>query len=425
MKKKLLMIAWCSVSVLLFGAVAVSTVDKLVIEPRTISSWGELVDSYLFSRISLPPLPFAYADALARMKIGDWSFLADRWQCKQSGGTYYVAEKSKLAKLKLPLHILVYEDLQRGEIVVLSSTDGEKYQGEALFKAPEFMPYETDLPLNRYVLDELAPRRVVFDAILKPESEAWSDLVLLRDSAVATALLLDGGEMMAMMSVPAEHTNDLWLGMEGAELSVFAPEGFTNRVEIYSCSDLVSNVWNVAVQNLLPVNTNPAVWNSSLSGDRGFFRTGNMDIDSDSDGINDAREQIVYKTDPSAADTDGDGMPDGWEITRGLKATSGVGADGASGDFDGDGLGNLLEYETGTEPFYFDQVRSVAPSSMMIQYRSTEVHQSKFGWEDFDTNAPVQIFTTKTEQYEKHVGGIYDDISYNVSSEDITSLNYS
>ncbi|MDD3276797.1 MAG: hypothetical protein PHP93_07105, partial [Kiritimatiellales bacterium] len=158
-RKVIIRVAVAGVFLLLLSAVAVSTVDKLVIEPRTVSSWSELVDCYLVSRSSIPPLPFAYDDAFTRMEDGDWSFLADRWQCKQSGGTYYVAEKSKLAKLKLPLHILVYEDLQRGEIVILSSPDGNTYQGEALFKAPEFMPYETDFPLNRYVLDELAPRR--------------------------------------------------------------------------------------------------------------------------------------------------------------------------------------------------------------------------------------------------------------------------
>jgi hypothetical protein len=316
-KKKLLMIAWCSVSVLLFGAVAVSTVDKLVIEPRTISSWGELVDSYLVSRISLPPLPFAYADALARMKIGDWSFLADRWQCKQSGGTYYVAEKSKLAKLKLPLHILVYEDLQRGEIVILSSPDGNTYQGEALFKAPEFMPYEKDVPLDRYAMDELWPRCVVWEITLKPEEDAWSDLVPKQSTLTSSALLLDDGGMMAMMSVPAEHTNDIWLALEtqtnGINLNIFAPDGFTNRVEVYSCTDLVSGLWTVAGQNLYP-STNPAVWDATSTLTTRFLRAGNMDIDSDGDGINDARELIVYQTLPDEPDSDFDTFSDYQEI---------------------------------------------------------------------------------------------------------------
>ena len=50
------------------------------------------------------------------------------------------------------------------------------------------------------------------------------------------------------------------------------------------------------------------------------------------------------------ADTDGDGMPDAWEIANGLDPL----ADDASGDPDGDGLANLQEYPNGTDPFRAD-----------------------------------------------------------------------
>ncbi|MBX2803075.1 MAG: PKD domain-containing protein [Myxococcales bacterium] len=46
-------------------------------------------------------------------------------------------------------------------------------------------------------------------------------------------------------------------------------------------------------------------------------------------------------------DTDGDGMPDGWELRFGLDPA--LFADGA-GDVDGDGLDNLAEYQQGTDP---------------------------------------------------------------------------
>lgn len=233
MKKKVIVVVWCAISVLLLGAVTVETLNQLYIESRTVSSWGELANDYLVFRSQMGPIvppSVQYEDVIAGLEKGDLSFLTRDWQFKFSGGTYYVANKSKLSKFKLPLHILVYEDIQRGEIIILSSPDGETYQGEALFNAPEFMPYESDFPLDRYAFDELAPRRVVWEITLKPESEAWNDLVLQRTTVDTTAMLLDGGEMMAMMSVPAEHTNDLWLGINGTELTVFAPDGFTNRM---------------------------------------------------------------------------------------------------------------------------------------------------------------------------------------------------
>ena len=40
--------------------------------------------------------------------------------------------------------------------------------------------------------------------------------------------------------------------------------------------------------------------------------------DSDGDGLPDAYERIVCRTDPHRADTDGDGDPDGWELDRRL-----------------------------------------------------------------------------------------------------------
>lgn len=36
--------------------------------------------------------------------------------------------------------------------------------------------------------------------------------------------------------------------------------------------------------------------------------------DSDNDGLSDAEEKSVYRTDPTTADTDGDGLLDGWEV---------------------------------------------------------------------------------------------------------------
>ena len=51
-------------------------------------------------------------------------------------------------------------------------------------------------------------------------------------------------------------------------------------------------------------------WFADSLGGIGFYRFG-IDIDSDGDGLADAYERLVSRTDPALADTDGDGLGDG------------------------------------------------------------------------------------------------------------------
>lgn len=70
-------------------------------------------------------------------------------------------------------------------------------------------------------------------------------------------------------------------------------------------------------------------------------------MDSDLDGLTDSEENALG-TDPNNSDSDGDGMPDGWEVSQGLDPLSAEGANGTSGDLDGDGLSNFDEWLNNT-----------------------------------------------------------------------------
>jgi hypothetical protein len=106
-------------------------------------------------------------------------------------------------------------------------------------------------------------------------------------------------------------------------------------------------------------------WATDVDGDGSICA---LDTDCDGDGIADGQEdsnhdgliagdtnnnrrqdpgEVWAETDPAAADSDNDGMPDNWETAQGFDPKDA--ADG-SGDADGDDLSNTLEYSVGSDP---------------------------------------------------------------------------
>ncbi|MDD5198377.1 MAG: choice-of-anchor Q domain-containing protein [Terrimicrobiaceae bacterium] len=78
----------------------------------------------------------------------------------------------------------------------------------------------------------------------------------------------------------------------------------------------------------------------------------NPTADPDSDGLNNQAEAF-YRTDPNNADTDGDGIDDGYEVAHGMRPKDIL--DGLE-DADGDGVPNVYEYKHGWAPFTYGRV---------------------------------------------------------------------
>lgn len=68
-------------------------------------------------------------------------------------------------------------------------------------------------------------------------------------------------------------------------------------------------------------------------------------VDSDGDMLTDFEEKVFTETNPHKADTDGDGLPDGWEWFNGLDPLVPDGGDGPDGDPYHEGVTNIEKYQ--------------------------------------------------------------------------------
>jgi len=87
------------------------------------------------------------------------------------------------------------------------------------------------------------------------------------------------------------------------------------------------------------------------------------DSDYDGDGANNMAE-YQYGTDPTDPDSDSDQMPDGWEVQYGLDPLD---ASDANVDGDGDGVTNLEEYLAGSDPWNASPPTNPNPDQTVIE----------------------------------------------------------
>lgn len=206
--------------------------------------------------------------------------------------------------------------------------------------------------------------------------------VVAAEMLVKAAALESGGGMMTMngLEFPGEDetngtgggtweytpivygSNDLWLEI----ISESVTNGTANLI-IHNPEDLVTNspVWDIYATTNLNLDfpgLNGTNWTWVLRTDPGqtnvtvpllsdyqcYYRLGDTN-DLDGDGLTDIFEVLVSHSDPSLTDSDSDGMDDFYEWVH-----FGTMAQGATDDFDGDGVGNLDEKDAGLNPSFGD-----------------------------------------------------------------------
>ncbi|MCK5562039.1 MAG: hypothetical protein KAJ51_15675 [Thermoplasmata archaeon] len=99
--------------------------------------------------------------------------------------------------------------------------------------------------------------------------------------------------------------------------------------------------------------------------DNGTIKTNHGEEgDPDSDNLLN-KDEYKYGTSPIESDSDGDGMPDGWEVENGLEPM--LPSDGDYDD-DGDGLTNFQEFLNGTDPNNNDTDSDNIPDGWEVKY---------------------------------------------------------
>ncbi len=160
--------------------------------------------------------------------------------------------------------------------------------------------------------------------------------------------LLDFEEIFTYFTLPNSVDSDNDTLTDYQEIFTY----FTDANNFDTDGDNLDDAWEVI--HFL----NPLVNDSSEDADGDgltnyleyIYNTDPWDMDSDDDGLSDGMEVNTYLTNPLLSDSDFDGITDDWEVYNGLNPNF----DDSSIDYDNDLLTNFWEYYYNTQPFNND-----------------------------------------------------------------------
>lgn len=170
----------------------------------------------------------------------------------------------------------------------------------------------------------------------------------------------------------------------------YGHEGRTYFLQIADPNDPLNKwVWAPVIES---GNDEEISYEVDGTANKAFYRLQFTDIettdpdndDFDWDGITNLVEITTYQTNPLSIDTDGDGLPDDWEINFELDPNDDGSEDpfnGADGDADGDGLTNIFEFAYFGDPDDLD-----TDDDGLNDYQEAMVHQTLLDHPDFDND---------------------------------------
>jgi outer membrane protein assembly factor BamB len=232
--------------------------------------------------------------------------------------------------------------------------------------------------------------------------------------------LTDGEEVNTYSTNPIlTDTDDDGLN-DYDELNVYQSNPLSDDTDEDGMNDLFE------ITHQLDININDASLDTDLDGLVNLDEfTQNTDVnnsDTDNDGLSDGEEVHTYLTQPLNRDSDGDKMPDGWELTYGFNPLDSA---DAQLDSDDDSHTNLIEFYTVSDP---TDVNDVPVPQSWNSYQGN-ADNSGFIALDINVNNLSLRWSVNVNNsgYERAVvasnGKVFVSTGGNFNNQNITALN--
>lgn len=199
-------------------------------------------------------------------------------------------------------------------------------------------------PILPWPCDECCTVEIIPPNVAPVPGSIYTIETTLNDIIPVVWSIIEGSDRVVMLSDPTDHVLTLQLVESGpvkVRVDGIGPIcGCDDTFSFMVCFDYDINGNGITdccetILRFPPYNMNPF----------------DIDLDSNNDGLHDWEEVCIYGTNPYFYDTDGDGLPDAWEILHGFDPLN---PNDALQDWDGDGLTNFQEFMYDTDPNNWD-----------------------------------------------------------------------
>ncbi|HMO41523.1 MAG TPA: hypothetical protein PKE26_15465 [Kiritimatiellia bacterium] len=253
-------------------------------------------------------------------------------------GELFFSPKSEIAQqIEHGTKLVIYEDILTSELLIVREDSGKE---EIVFKSPDWPEVGVNEPYKNYLYRELSKRRISWHVVLKDINQAEEEYAAMlaameedEGEGGSMMMLMGGGDELAIAGMEI-LTNGLLLNLEytasfsGTVWSAYSYDAPVCHEDDIDCATSPSDsfngldqVWTMVSDEVLLTGETFTAWIDTrplaqdLAGNtvNRFYAFGNNEIDTDSDGLNNAFELFVSKGNPELSDTDGDGFTDAHE----------------------------------------------------------------------------------------------------------------